>query len=76
VLVVELEPGKFTASWTQELIERASLHGHTRSIRHFLPHPRLPVDVRHNAKINRDELAAWAAKQLCRRPGQPPAASP
>jgi olefin beta-lactone synthetase len=24
----------------------------------------LPVDVRHNAKINREQLAAWAAKQL------------
>jgi hypothetical protein len=27
-------------------------------------HPSLPVDVRHNAKINREALAAWAAKQL------------
>jgi len=30
----------------------------------ILFHPRLPVDVRHNAKINRELLAAWAAEKL------------
>lgn len=29
---------------------------------------RLPVDVRHNAKINREQLAAYAAKRLRRAP--------
>jgi acyl-CoA synthetase (AMP-forming)/AMP-acid ligase II len=29
-----------------------------------LIHPKMPVDVRHNAKINREELAIWAALQL------------
>jgi acyl-CoA synthetase (AMP-forming)/AMP-acid ligase II len=29
-----------------------------------LIHPKMPVDVRHNAKINREELAAWATRQL------------
>ena len=28
----------------------------------------LPVDVRHNAKINRELLASWAAKQLAKDP--------
>ena len=31
---------------------------------HVLLHPSLPVDVRHNAKIFREELAVWAETQL------------
>jgi hypothetical protein len=27
-------------------------------------HPSLPVDVRHNAKINHKQLAKWSAEQL------------
>ena len=34
---------------------------HTAGIRRFYFHPRLPVDVRHNAKIHRLQLARWAA---------------
>ncbi|WP_305068723.1 olefin beta-lactone synthetase [Noviluteimonas lactosilytica] len=37
---------------------------HTAKIRHFLRHPGFPVDIRHNAKIGREKLAAWAAQQL------------
>jgi hypothetical protein len=38
-------------------------------IPHDLPltvlfHPKLPTDIRHNAKINREKLAEWAAKKL------------
>lgn len=33
-------------------------------INRVLVHPGLPVDVRHNAKINREALAAWAKQQL------------
>jgi hypothetical protein len=29
-----------------------------------LLHPRFPVDVRHNAKIRREDLAPWATEQL------------
>jgi acyl-coenzyme A synthetase/AMP-(fatty) acid ligase len=37
------------------------------SVRHSLVYPRsLPVDVRHNAKIGREQLAVWAEKQLSR----------
>jgi acyl-CoA synthetase (AMP-forming)/AMP-acid ligase II len=32
------------------------------SIDRLLSSPRLPVDVRHNAKINREKLAAWATQ--------------
>ncbi|MFC3716345.1 olefin beta-lactone synthetase [Luteimonas soli] len=36
---------------------------HAARIETFLFHPRFPVDIRHNAKIGREKLAAWAAKQ-------------
>jgi hypothetical protein len=41
-------------------------HAHTGRITQFLVHPRFPVDIRHNAKIGREALAAWATKQLAR----------
>ncbi|GHE43718.1 peptide synthase [Streptomyces longispororuber] len=31
---------------------------------HLLIHPRFPVDIRHNAKIERGKLARWAARKL------------
>jgi acyl-CoA synthetase (AMP-forming)/AMP-acid ligase II len=37
---------------------------HTARIRHFLVHDGFPVDIRHNAKIGREQLAVWAAKEL------------
>jgi len=36
----------------------------TSSIRLFLTHPDFPVDIRHNAKIFREQLSDWAGKQL------------
>ena len=36
----------------------------TASIRHIFVRRSLPVDVRHNVKIAREELAEWAAKRL------------
>ena len=40
---------------------------HTSSIRDFLFHPNLPVDIRHNAKIFREKLVPWAERELrCR----------
>src|SRR5690606_10241666 len=39
---------------------------HAAGIETFLFHPRFPVDIRHNAKIGREKLAAWAAKRLRR----------
>ncbi|RYE72925.1 MAG: peptide synthase, partial [Oxalobacteraceae bacterium] len=41
----------------------AVAHAHTTGIDRFLCHPAFPVDIRHNAKIGREKLAAWAAKQ-------------
>jgi acyl-CoA synthetase (AMP-forming)/AMP-acid ligase II len=36
----------------------------TENIEHFLIHRSFPVDIRHNAKIFREQLAAWAAKKV------------
>ncbi len=36
----------------------------TAEVRHFLVRRRLPVDVRHNAKISREQLAVWAARRI------------
>jgi len=66
-IVVELKRGiSFgPAAGKQELSsglrQLARVHRHTASIETFYIHPRFPVDVRHNAKIHRLELALWAA---------------
>ncbi|MBK8284145.1 MAG: AMP-binding protein [Ahniella sp.] len=36
----------------------------TSPIRHFFPHSGFPVDIRHNAKIDRVKLGEWAAKKV------------
>ena len=50
-----------------ELLALAAAHATTRAIRQVLFHTRLPVDPRHNSKIERPALARWAAGQLPRR---------
>jgi acyl-CoA synthetase (AMP-forming)/AMP-acid ligase II len=47
-----------------EVRELAAGNHLTGSIRLFLIHPDFPVDIRHNAKIFREQLSAWAQKQL------------
>jgi acyl-CoA synthetase (AMP-forming)/AMP-acid ligase II len=37
---------------------------HTAKVSEFLFHRGFPVDIRHNAKINREKLAIWAARRL------------
>jgi len=67
VLCVELEgaPSHVARQRIElELRRLGKSHDHTRGIERFLFHPGFPVDVRHNAKIDREELAAWAARQL------------
>lgn len=46
-----------------ELRTIAAAFAHTQAIERFLEHPKFPVDVRHNSKIFREQLAQWAAKQ-------------
>ncbi len=53
-----------TEGLTNELLEIARTHEHTRAIDTVLYHPSFPVDVRHNAKIFREKLAVWASKKL------------
>ncbi len=43
-----------------ELRALAARHPETRNIEDLLIHPGFPVDIRHNAKIQREELAVWA----------------
>jgi acyl-CoA synthetase (AMP-forming)/AMP-acid ligase II len=45
----------------------ASTVEHTRHIEHYLLRETFPVDVRHNAKIRREELAEWATAELARK---------
>lgn len=49
-----------------DLLALAATHAATRSVRTVLFHRRLPVDPRHNSKIDRPALATWAAKRLTR----------
>jgi acyl-coenzyme A synthetase/AMP-(fatty) acid ligase len=48
-------------AFADALHQLALRHPHTARIRRFYFHSRLPVDVRHNAKIHRLALARWAA---------------
>jgi len=75
VVVIEPKPGGFPRgsrrhTFTEELLElarsaanRQSAIGNWQSAQ-VLFHRFLPVDVRHNAKINREVLARWAARRL------------
>ena len=47
-----------------ELRQLVLAHPHTAMIERFLIHRSFPVDIRHNAKIFREQLAAWACKQV------------
>lgn len=48
----------------QELLDIGSAIDHTAAIKDFMIHPAFPVDIRHNAKIGRAELAKWAQQQI------------
>lgn len=63
-IFVELEKLQRTADWHLHLKTFASAHAATQQIEHFFDYPSLPVDIRHNAKINREFLTDWAAKQI------------
>ena len=47
-----------------DLLQLAQAHAITRSIRTVLFHPGFPVDIRHNSKIRREELAEWASQKM------------
>lgn len=69
VIVVEPMPGKFPRpaqmlTFWEEMLVLARANELTCGITHVLFHPSLPVDIRHNTKINREALAVWAATEL------------
>ncbi|MCK5379579.1 MAG: AMP-binding protein, partial [Acidobacteria bacterium] len=62
VLIVELDRdgGRPNVEVVEkELLELGSRHEHTAPISEILFHKAFPVDIRHNAKINRALLASW-----------------
>ncbi len=63
VLVVQLEQTS-RASVTPELLGLGATEAHTRPVATVLYHPSLPVDPRHNSKIDREALGLWAAREL------------
>ena len=67
VIIIEPLPGRYptrgrTAAFTKELLKLGSQNELTRNIQYVLFHRSFPVDVRHNAKINSEALAIWAAR--------------
>ena len=70
VIIVEPWPEKRPRSKSDaaqligELRELGQQHAHTAEIGDFMIRNALPVDIRHNAKIFREQLAIWAARQL------------
>ena len=66
VLCYELKPGigRVRRERHDELRAIGTLFPHTAKIDAFLHYPKpFPVDIRHNAKIGREVLAAWASTQ-------------
>ena len=66
VLIIEPHK-KFSGSETQllaEVKELAAASHLTSSITEFMVHRKFPVDIRHNAKIFREQLALWATEKL------------
>ncbi len=71
LICVELEKeagtqGKELNNLTRELLASAAAHACCLGIETVLYHPGFPVDIRHNSKISREKLAAWAADQVNR----------
>jgi acyl-CoA synthetase (AMP-forming)/AMP-acid ligase II len=66
VLCLELDPAQPMPREIlfEELRQIARAHRHTQHIDTFLVHPGFPVDIRHNAKIGREQLTLWATQQL------------
>lgn len=67
VIVVELEendPGKDQETLRVELLTMARTNMMTETIDTILIKDKLPVDIRHNSKIFREQLVNWASKKI------------
>ncbi|GAB4172943.1 MAG: olefin beta-lactone synthetase OleC [Wenzhouxiangellaceae bacterium] len=67
VVIVEPESGVRPDALRLPILERLQRYLPDGRIDTVLFHPSLPVDIRHNAKIRRPQLAEWAARRLRRR---------
>ena len=73
VVVVEPHPQHWPETsadrqrFLSELQELTASHDVTRSIDRFLFRQALPVDIRHNSKIFREQLGPWAEEQLAQQ---------
>ncbi len=69
-IVAEPLPAKWpkSASAREQLLAElqalSSAYDATAAIERFLLHRSLPVDIRHNSKIFREQVAAWVARQI------------
>jgi olefin beta-lactone synthetase len=74
IIIIEPEPHAFPrttaaeARFRNELLTLAANSQLTSTIRDVLFHPSLPVDTRHNVKIQREHLRAWAKERLPKQP--------
>ena len=69
VIIVEPLPERFpigarVAQLAKGLLDLGQANDLTRGINDVLFHRSLPVDVRHNAKINREQLTDWAEQRV------------
>ncbi|MBF6209821.1 AMP-binding protein [Nocardia puris] len=65
VLCVELKPGADATAVELQVRTKGVEFALTKPIQDFLIYPKtFPVDIRHNAKIGREQLAVWAGKRL------------
>ena len=67
VLCVEIRAHVSVTDYTNGLLKKAQMFGHTKFIRTIIPYrmfQSFPVDVRHNSKIFREKLATWADRKL------------
>jgi acyl-CoA synthetase (AMP-forming)/AMP-acid ligase II len=67
VIIIELKQGDAGGGndrLTEEILAIARAGAITREIKTVLYHPGFPVDIRHNAKIFREQLTVWAAERL------------
>jgi acyl-CoA synthetase (AMP-forming)/AMP-acid ligase II len=67
VICIELQPDVGSMEREKihtELLVLARGNDLTRNVQDILFHPAFPVDIRHNAKIDRGKLSSWAKKRL------------
>jgi olefin beta-lactone synthetase len=64
VLILELNKPCTSDNPNLDVLRLASSHSNMSLIKRVVYHPNLPVDIRHNAKIRREELAEWVTESL------------